>query len=158
MLVLRSVTSSTKDSSAKRVATPAAIGAFAALRRSLTSFRIKCPYFLFILSVGAGLLGSRAGAQADGGTGPNWECAADSASTAALIYLHCSAPPPPFPVSFPYLPLPLSTSLHSDTAILEHGSGTSWRETEGVDRYSLRTRSLHGLHVYMIDSRETREF
>lgn len=99
------------------------------------NFRMKCPCFgcfvlgFFFLSMGAGLLRSRAWAQADGGTGPNWECAADSASTAALIYLHCSAPPPPFPFSFPYLPPPalaLSSPPHSYTAILEHGSEISW--------------------------------
>lgn len=60
------------------------------------------------------------GHKLDGGTGPNWECAADSASTAALIYLHCSAsaPPPPtsLPVSLspspPLLSSPLCSPLH----------------------------------------------
>lgn len=37
------------------------------------------------------------------GSRPKWEDAADSALTAALIYLHCSSPPPPFPFTFPCL-------------------------------------------------------
>lgn len=37
----------------------------------------------------------------------NWECAADSASTAALIYLHCSAQPPP--ISLPPPPPSLNS-------------------------------------------------
>lgn len=85
------------------------------------------------------------GHKLDGGTGPNWECAADSASTAALIYLHCSASAPPPPTSLPVslspsppLPFPLisssplSSSLlfpppHSHTGFLEHeGRWRGW--------------------------------
>lgn len=62
------------------------------------------------------------------GSGPKWEYAADSALTAALIYLHCSAPPPPFPFTFPCLTLSpslLANPLHSRSAILEHRGGES---------------------------------
>lgn len=62
------------------------------------------------------------------GSGPKWEYAADSAMTAALIYLHCSAPPPPFPFAFPCLTLSPSlppNPLHSRSAILEHRGGES---------------------------------
>lgn len=62
----------------------------------------QCPlsfFIYFLMGYFAVVLVSQAAIhvpQTDGFTGPNWECAADSASTAALIYLHCSAPPPPF--------------------------------------------------------------
>ena len=135
-----SSSTSTEDSSS-----PAAIH-----RRSLPlsdivnepNFRMKCllifgvvVLFLFVFflppSVGAGLLGSRAWAQADGGTWPNWECAADSASTAALIYLHCSAPAPPLPFSLPHLPPPPFPSLSLSLSLTALSHSRSWREKEG---------------------------
>lgn len=65
--------------------------------------------------------------KAGGGTGPNWECAADSAATAALIYLHCSA-------SLPLLLLPAPPPLHSSKGILEHEGEVEVRRHEQGER------------------------
>lgn len=107
---------------------------------------MKCLYYsVFFVS-----RGSQCDQAAHGGIGPNWECAAESASTAALIYLHCSAPAPP--ISRSWLP-PLPLSLFLSLTVCPGVCGNAAFRRERAGGLSAITRFCKNAYAYVKDQK-----